>query len=76
MSKWMKAYFPWYDPEKAPPVLMPKSRQNATRCVYNKWRAEMRQKMGGAFDWGRVRESDMRTLSDKMFDAAGVLDQI
>ena len=45
---------------------------NATRGVYNTWRAEMRQKMGGIFDWAKVSEADIRALSDRMFNAAKV----
>ena len=39
---------------------------------WNRWRAAMRQKMGGKFDWGKVTEADMRKLSGEMFGAAGV----
>ncbi len=72
MSAWMKEHFPGYDPNKAPAVLMPEANHRATFGVYNTWRAEMRQKMGGTFDWSKVSESEMRSLSEKMFDAAQV----
>jgi hypothetical protein len=32
----------------------------------------MKKRMGGTFDWGKVSETDMRALSEKMFDAAEV----
>ena len=76
MSAWMKRNFADYNPNKAPAVLMPQANHNATRGVYNTWRAEMRQKMGGTFDWGKVSQADMRALSDKMFDAAAVPQKI
>ena len=72
MSAWMKKNYPGYDPAKAPAVLMPEANHRATFGVYNTWRAEMKAKMGGTFDWGNVSYSDMRSLSRQMFDAAGV----
>ncbi len=72
MSAWMKKNYPGYDPAKAPAVLMPEANHRATFGVYNTWRAEMKAKMGGTFDWGNVSYADMRSLSRNMFDAAGV----
>jgi len=71
MSKWMKENFENYNPDSAPAVLMGPEAHNATRGVYNIWRAEMRKKMGGTFDWAKVSKADMRALSERMFDAAG-----
>jgi len=51
---------------------MPGEMHNATRSVYNTWRAQMKQQMGGKFDWAKVTEADMTALSEKMFDAAKV----
>ena len=67
LSRWMKEKYPGYNPDKAPSVLMPKEAHNATRAVYNKWYAELRQRMGGSFDWAKVSEKEMRSLSDQMF---------
>ena len=61
-----------YDPKKAPAVLMPVVNHRATFGVYTKWRAQMRQLMGGRFSWKKVTEAEMRRLSEKMFDAAYV----
>jgi hypothetical protein len=72
MSAWMKKNFAFYDPAKAPAILMPEANHRATFGVFNKWRAEMANKMGGTFDWSNVSEADMRLLSEKMFDAASV----
>ena len=73
MSRWMEEHFPGkYDLREAPAVLMPLESHNATRGVYNRWRAEMTQKMGGTLDWKKVTEADIRTLSEDMFDAAKV----
>jgi hypothetical protein len=72
MSAWMRANFVGYDEKLAPAVLMPEANHRATFGVYNSWRAEMRQEMGGAFSWGRVPEASMRNLSERMFDVANV----
>ncbi len=72
MSAWMQKRFPNYDASKAPAILMPEANHRATFGVYNRWRARMRQKMGGKFDWGKVTEDEMRSLSEEMFDAANV----
>jgi len=72
MSAWMKKRFAGYDPDLAPAILMPEANHRATFGVYNTWRASMRKKMGGTFDWEKVSESEMRRLSEDMFDAADV----
>ncbi len=72
MSAWMKKAYPGYDPKKAPALLMPDTNHIATYNVYLTWRAEMRRKLGGVFDWNKVSETEMRALSEKMFDAAQV----
>ena len=72
MSAWMKKNYPEYKPNQAPAVLMPDVNHRATFGVYNTWRAEARKGMGGIFDWGKVPETQMKKLSDKMFDTAKV----
>jgi hypothetical protein len=72
MSAWMKKHFSGYDADKAPAILMPEANHQSTFGIYNKWRAQMRQRMGGGFDWGRVSEPEMRSLSEKMLDAAEI----
>ncbi|POZ60782.1 hypothetical protein [Chromobacterium alticapitis] len=72
MSAWMEKNFPGYDPDLAPAVLMPEANHRATFGIYNTWRAEMRKEMGGVFDWSKVPETNMHSLSEKMFDAAKV----
>ena len=72
MSEWMKHRYSRYNKDQAPAVLMPEANHHATYGVYNRWRSEMRQKLGGTFDWIKVPEDDMRALSEKMFDAAEV----
>ena len=68
----MEKVYAGYDPKKAPAILMPDINHRATYSVFNKWKAEIVQKMEGTFDWSKVSEADMRALSEKMFDAAQV----
>lgn len=70
MSRWMKEHFPGYNPDKAPAVLMPGEAHDATRGMYNTWRAQMKREMGGKFEWNKVAEPDIRGLGDRMFDAS------
>ncbi len=72
MSAWMEKVYSSYDANKAPAILMPEANHRATYRVFNKWKAEMAQKMGGTFNWSNVSEADMRALSVKMFDGAQV----
>jgi RHS repeat-associated protein len=72
MSAWMKKHFPKYIPDDAPAILMSTEAHNATRAVYNRWRAAVTERMGGVFDWGKVTEAEMLNLSEQMFDAAKV----
>ena len=60
MSEWMKHRYARYNKDQAPAVLIPEANHHATYGVYNRWRSEMRQKLGGTFDWNRVPEDDMR----------------
>ena len=51
---------------------MPKANHEATFGVYNRWRAAAEERMEGAFEWSRVSEKEIKSLSNKMFDAAKV----
>jgi hypothetical protein len=72
MSAWMKAHYAGYSSEEAPAVLMPKSQHDSTRSVYNKWRAKTSKAHGGAFDWQKVTEAEVRALGNEMFEQSGV----
>lgn len=72
MSKWMQTHVPGYDADRAPTVLMPREAHNATRGAFNTWRAEMRSRMGGTFDWSKVSQAEARNLAERLFDAAKV----
>jgi hypothetical protein len=76
LSRWMEEHYRGYNPDKGPAVLMAKEAHDATRAVYNRWRAEMKKQMGGTFDWSRVSEADIRALGEKMFEASRTPQQI
>jgi RHS repeat-associated protein len=68
MSSWMKRHFKNYNPNEAPAVLMPEEAHNITRSVLNKWRAVIEKQTGAPLDWGKITESQMRALAEKMFE--------
>jgi hypothetical protein len=68
----MKRRFLKYKTGEAPAVLMREDAHDLTRRLFNKWKGVMRKKMGGSFDWGKVSETDIRNLSEELFDAAEV----
>ena len=72
MSAWMRSQSSKYNPDLAPAILMSRKNHEKTFGAFNKWYAEKSKAMGGKFDWKKVSESDIRTLSEKMFDAASV----
>ena len=72
LDAWMRRHFPKHKTGEAPSVLMPEEMHDTMRDVYNKWRAAMKKKMGGTFDWSKVSEAEIRSLSEKMFDEAKV----
>jgi RHS repeat-associated protein len=67
MNSWMKRRFKAYNPNQAPTVLMPEEAHNATRGVFNKWKAQIRAKTGAPLDWGKITEGQMRSLAEQMF---------
>ena len=72
LDAWMRRHFPKYRTGEAPAVLMREDAHDLTRRLFNQWKAIMREKMGGNFDWGKVSEAEIRDLSEKFFDAAEV----
>lgn len=71
MSAWMRKNVPGYKADEWPAVLMNNNpAHNATRGVYNTWRAQMKTAMGGKFDWTKVSAADIDALARDMFRAA------
>ncbi len=68
----MRRTFSAYDSKKAPAILMPDTSHVATYGVFNTWRAKIAKKLGGTFDWSKISEEEIRSLSEEMFDAAEV----
>ena len=75
MSAWMEKQYKGYKASEAPTVQMPTRQHYNTTGVYNKWRAEIERRTG-SFDWSKVTEADIRTLSEKMFNAGNVPKQV
>lgn len=68
----MDGNVPGYVADDAPAVLMPTEAHDMTRAVFNVWRADMRQQMGGVFDWSEVSQAQAQDLAGQMFSAADV----
>jgi RHS repeat-associated protein len=71
LDAWARANVPGYASGRAPSILLTGEQHNATRAVFNAWRAEQgwaRQ----AIDWKKVSPQQAQALSQRMFKAAGV----
>jgi RHS repeat-associated protein len=72
MSEWFERQSAGvYKRDAAPAVLMSERQHAITKGIYNRWRAQKAAQHGGIFDWDKVSYKEMRSLSDKMFKAAG-----
>ena len=70
MDKWASENIPGYTKRNAPTILLSETNHGKTKGVYNTWKAE---KFGAnPVDWKNVSSNEIRELSEKMFDAAGV----
>jgi hypothetical protein len=68
----MEANHPRYSATEAPAVLMPRANHDATRGVFNRWRAEIAQRQGvrpHAVDWSRVSPGEAWRLAEEQFSA-------
>jgi hypothetical protein len=71
LDSWARANVPGYAGGRAPTVVLTVPQHNATRAVFNTWRAEQgltRTKI----DWTTIPAQESQTLTYRMFDAAGV----
>lgn len=71
LDAWARANILGYKSGAAPAVVLSIEQHNATRAVFNTWRAEQ----GWArtpIDWSRVSPQQMQALTYRMFEAAGV----
>ncbi|HEY6645024.1 hypothetical protein [Povalibacter sp.] len=71
LDAWARANILGYRSGAAPAVVLSIEQHNATRAVFNTWRAEQ----GWArtpIDWSRVSPQQMQALTYRMFEAAGV----
>jgi hypothetical protein len=73
MSAWMNGHYgKAYDKFLAPAIQMPEAFHETTKGLANAWMAETKKKMGGTLNWANIGFSEMKDLSEKMFDVAGV----
>lgn len=74
LDAWMRANFDKYCTGDAPAMLMPGKAHNATRSLYNGWRAEVARRQGVSIrdiNWRRVSAGEIWCLAENSFDAAG-----
>ena len=72
LDVWARNNIAGYDSAKAPTVVLTLEQHNATRSVFASWRYELTGSVTGAINWKNVSASDIFSLSEIMFDAAGV----
>jgi RHS repeat-associated protein len=71
LDAWARANIPGYVGETAPTIVLSPGQHNATRAVFNTWRAEQGWSRLSV-DWTRVSAGEMQSLTHRMFEAAGV----
>ena len=58
---------------KSTTIALTKKQHDATKAVYRDWLYEKTgKKVGGKIDWTSISPKEIQTLSERMFDAAGV----
>ena len=59
--------------KKAPTIALTKQQHNATKTIYRDWLFETTgKKVGGKVEWTNISARDIKSLSERMFDAANV----
>jgi hypothetical protein len=71
LDAWARANILGYKSGAAPAVVLTIEQHNATRAVFNTWRAE-RGWARTPIDWTRVSPQETQALTYRMFEAAGV----
>jgi hypothetical protein len=69
---WAQANIPGYSRDAAPSVLMSDAQHNATRRYFGQWRTAKTGNMTGQIDWSTMSPREVQSLSEAMFDAAGI----
>lgn len=60
---------------KSTTIALTKEQHNATKAVYRDWLYEKTgKKVGGKIDWTEITPNEVQSLSERMFNAAGVPD--
>ncbi|MEL7004024.1 MAG: hypothetical protein AAFN93_14980, partial [Bacteroidota bacterium] len=73
-SVWMDNNYSDYNPNLAPSIYMLNDpNHNATRGVFNTWRAEMKRLQGSSsVDYTKISKEEILELAERQFDAADV----
>lgn len=74
LDAWARANVSGYSGSTSPTMVLTAEMHNATRAVFNTWRAE-RGMARQAIDWTRVSAQEAHSLSYRMFRAAGAPDE-
>jgi RHS repeat-associated protein len=75
LDKWASENIPGYVSRAAdnPTVALTKAQHDATKAVYRDWLYDMTgRRVGGKINWTAVSPRDIYDLSERMFDSAGV----
>ncbi|MCP3994678.1 MAG: hypothetical protein GY722_06400 [bacterium] len=79
-SVWMEANYSRYRPSEAPAILMPNvPDHNATRGVFNRWRAEIARRQGRRIrdvDWTQVSPGEAWNLAEEQLRSTHVPDDV
>jgi len=75
LDAWAKSNISDYSSRKAPTVVLTREQHNATRGVFNTWRAENGFSRA-PIDWLNISAQEARSISYRMFEAAGVPEDV
>jgi hypothetical protein len=75
LDAWARANVPGYSGRAAPTVILTPTQHNATRAIFNTWRAEEGLSRT-AIDWTTISPQDAQSLSYRMLKAAEVPDSV
>ena len=72
MDAWATANIPDYRKLDAPTIVLTPTQHNATRSEFMKWKKEKFGTTKGKIDWSKVSAREARSLSERLFNKAGV----
>ena len=72
MDAWATANIPDYRKLDAPTIVLTPTQHNATRSEFMKWKKEKFGTTKGKIDWSKVSAREAQSLSERLFNKAGV----